>query len=728
MPALGSSARALVLACSVLGCNAISGVDDLAFDLAPPDDDDSEVPCVEPVAGMQLSQDTALCSGSYGLPAEPGQAAVTIVGDGATITCLGTVIEGAGSDPFDAGPRSVGIRIAADGVSLLGCTMRGYGYGIAAIGVGNPTLRDVHADDNFHHPEAGWLPQNHPGLPYDIGGGGVLLENVSGGLVEGSSFGTSWDGIELRGTTGVQIRGNVAQFCSNAGALLLDSHDNVIDDNDFSWAIRGTGLEYPSSWYGVATHDSSGIIIEKGSSGNRIENNDARYGGNGIFVRDLFGLCPHDNVIAYNDVSFSPHNGLECWCDHHVFDGNISDASHFGLWAGGSDHAQIRNNHISNSIQDGISIQIGEGRHILIENNSLLGNGRMGVLLSGRTHQAGAIGDGGSLVANSSHILLQGNDFSNNIGNDVFVQSSRAVVLAANCGQPDVLFSTSESEPHLVINSCGAAGTRMPPTAALAALPTVTAGVSVTLDASASAPSRTGDILAYTWRVQPGGLVFAGGALPTPLVSEDSSPLDTIDLPIPLSGAGIYDVDVTVSDGSLAAMAERTLFVLPPVSAKRVGQTAAAWAFSCPAETCTTSLGDEGAGVEGNQVHVVSDALEDLVLFTPSDKNLAFDASLRTYLGLFLRASNANEGLEWQGNFPVVILANGSGTLRYDPDVNLLPRESTEWVYIRVPLAGDEGWQRSGDDAVLSSVDWIELRMNTYGAGFEVWIDVLSIY
>jgi nitrous oxidase accessory protein NosD len=702
---------AVAAAVFATGCNMLSGVDDLAFDLEPPVSPPE--PCVEPSLGMSLTTSTRFCAGTYTLAGTMGTAAVDIAADGVELDCDGTILDGGGvtGEPL---ARSVGIHVGAHaGVTVRGCTARGYGHGFAADGSADVVLDAIHADDNFHDPAADWILE-------DVPGGGVLFRDVTGGLLTGSTFARNWNGVEIRSSRDVTVSGNVADHCSSTGALLIDAHDSTIEGNDFSWAIRGQ-VDYPNEWYGVDTKDSAGIIIESGSTGNIVRGNLLVYGGNGLFVRSLYGACPTDNDLLENDTSYSPHNGIECWCDRHLIQGNTSLESNYGLWTGGADDTILRSNEVLDSRVDGISIQIGESRHVVIEDNRVNRSGRVGILVSGREYQEWQdLTYWAANVANSSQIVIQRNELFQNVSADLFVTSARLVVAASNCSpNHDGYEFGQEAEVTALMGNCGTATDRVPPSAQLAETPSVTVGAMLAVDAAGSRPAEPGDMLVFRWLIQPAGRVFPGGALPAVLLAGVGAAQSTVVADSP----GMFDVDVTVDDGRLAANAHRQVAVLPVGT--EVGSAAADWTFECPAETCTTTFADEAEGVDGTQVHMTTDAAFELRAIAPAGKNLALNASTKTAVGFFVRAHNVHE---WQLASPAVVLGNANGVIRYEPVVNLLPRDASEWAFVSVPLAGGSGWTRTDAGGSLGSVQWVELRMDTWDAGYDVWLDRLVFY
>jgi parallel beta-helix repeat protein len=685
----------------------------------PDEDEDAPGPCIDPHAGMIILEDTLLCAGTFAIEVGHGVAAVTIEGSDLALTCDGTMLEGTGGFGTTEEP-TVGIRIdGGANVTVRGCGARGFRYGLVANDATAVRIENANLDDNFTDPSADWVQDT-------VQGGGLRLEGVTGGSVMSSTFARNWNGIELRGTREVTVGGNVADHCSNTGATLADAHDNELSDNDFSWGIRGAGLSYPDAWYGIDTKDSAGLIVDAGSSGNRLLRNDCTYGGDGIFIRAVIGACATGNRLEGNDTSFSPHNAIECWCDDNVFIGNTASDSHYGLWLGGSDRAIVTDNRVERNVVDGMSIQIGEDRHTLIENNIVTGSGRVGILLTGRQIQAWQDLDyWDPNLANSSHLVVQRNTFGGNTRYDLFVTSTRSIVLASNCtetgGEPSVHVGP-ETEVYKTASSCGAGDGRLSPTASLSAPASAGLGADVSLDASGSLPAETGDPLAFTWLVQPHGARFVSGALPSMVLGGDGPAVPTTSFTSP----GIYDVDVTVDDGRLAAMAWSQVAVVP--GGVRVGEEAAGWDYACEsASTCVTTVTDDPGGIEGSMVHITTDAPYDFSAVYPSTRDLGLDLAAYTTLGFFVQARNDNE-YGWQGSYPVIVLAGSWGTIRLEPSSNLLPTQPGEWTYMEIPLDGGSGWTLTVT-GTPGPVDWLEIHTDTWGwIAVDLWLDAISFY
>jgi parallel beta-helix repeat protein len=698
------------------GCSDDDGDTDAAVDDAGTDGDvDSGPVCVPFVEGMEVVADITLCEGTTQVSPPVGEAAMYINADGVTVTCLGTEIVG------DNTRNTKGIWFyGRTDVTVRGCAVHGFGYGLVAGDATNIVLEQMNLDDNFTSPDATWVQDS-------VQGGGIRLQGVNGGRVSDSSFARNWNGIELRSTRNVVVSANSAHHCTNVGALLVDAHDNEISNNDMSFAVRGDNLVYPTRWYGQDTRDSAGIIIDAGSTGNLILSNDLTFGGDGVFIRTVIGPCARDNRVEGNDTSFSPNNAIECWCDGNIFEDNIASDSNYGIWTGAMDRGVIRGNIVEQNEVDGISIQCGEHRHGVIEDNYIAHNGRVGLLLSGREYQSWhTLNNWADFLANSSHIVVQRNTFENNFRWDIFSTSTRSVVMASNCGDgggAPAVNAGAETDVFVTVGTCGGAVGRTPPTAVLARPPPAELGVPLILDASGSQPAQAGDTLTYTWLVQPSALRFPSLTMPTMVFSGDATETPSVTFTEP----GLYDVDLTVSDGYLASM-DWHVIAVPPTGV-RVGETPADWTYSCDqAPDCVTVISADSDGVHGDAVHIVTDAPFDFTALAPASRNLGLDASGMTGLSFYVRSFNLNT-LGFQGNYPVVVLASFAGTITYTPDVNLLQTLPDDWYYLDVPLAGGSGWTRTDAGGSLSLVDWIEIHTDTWGGDpYQIWIDAVTFY
>src|SRR5215831_11307660 len=190
---------------------------------------------------MVINASTTLCAGTFIMTTAAGAAAITVGANNVTVTCSGTIIQGPGPVGPDVAPN-VGFSIVGrSNVTLLGCAAKKFQYGVVVKNSSSITLDSTHFDDNYNDPSIDWVQDG-------VQGGGVRLENVTASTVKNSTFERNWNGIELRSSSGVTVNNDVADHCSNWGALLVASNNNTITNNDFSWTYRG-GLSYPNNWW-----------------------------------------------------------------------------------------------------------------------------------------------------------------------------------------------------------------------------------------------------------------------------------------------------------------------------------------------------------------------------------------------------------------------------------------------------------------------------------------------
>lgn len=696
--------------------HADAGTADAAEADGPPTADAQA--CEQPTAGMKITADSVLCAGEYALADDAGEGAIQIASAGVTLRCLGTVLKG-GARYGEADPSEIGIRVdQQQDVTITGCTVQGYRFGLVATASQRLTIQDNDLSDNFTNEQAEWVFDT-------VQGGGLRFDDVSEATVENNKLQRNFNGLDLRGCEKLTVRKNVVDHCSNAAALIIDTHRSTFEANDMSWGIRG-GLTYPGNWWGVDTKDSAGMLLEAGSSYNRIIDNDLTYGGDGLFLRAVLGACPHHNHVEGNDTSYSPHNAIESWCDDNTYINNKANRSHYGFWLGGSDRTIVRGNEINENLVDGMSIQIGESRTMLIEDNEIKDNKRVGILATGREYQAWhTLDHWGDKLANASQYVIQRNRFTGNAKGDVFLSSIRGVLLAANSfgGANSV---TIGKEALDVRTLAGAPTTaNQPPVAALAVTDQGPQGM--LLDASGSSDPE-GQPLSYSWLVQPALTRFSPATMPAPLFGGDGPAQQTV---APDAAPGVYEVFLTVDDGELGGITPATTIYVPTTGQDLCEGNAGAWSFVCDqAATCKTTISavTDQRVVGSSAIHVATDAPYLFRLERAAAAGAPWDLSAAQSVGLFARAQNPN-GQGWQINSPVLVLRSASGELRLEPDTKWLASAEQTWIFLEIPLAGSAAWSKTDSGVDLAAVTHVAFEVDTFGWDpYELWLDGLSWY
>ncbi|MCC6751507.1 MAG: right-handed parallel beta-helix repeat-containing protein [Deltaproteobacteria bacterium] len=676
---------------------------------------DSGGPCVKPTSGLAITKDTVLCGGEYKLGEPGGKGVIQLAASGVTLRCRGTVLVGqkkwAKGEPAELGIVINGFKK----VTVVGCTARGYRYGLLAIDAEELELRENDFSDNFHDPNAEWV--------FDaVQGGGVRFERVVGGRVEKNKLARNWNGFELRESEKVTVKDNTVDHCSNTAGLVLKSHHNVIEGNDLSWAYRGK-LTWPTAWWGVDTKDSAGLLLDAGSSYNRILKNNLTYGGDGLFLRAVIGACPHHNYAEGNDTSFSPHNAIESWCDDNTYVGNKANKSDYGIWLGGSDRTLVQGNEVNENRYDGFSIQIGESRDTVIDGNVVKKNGRAGMLFTGREYQAWHdLNHWSASLANASGYVIQRNDFAGNGKHDIFLTAIRGVLIVSNTfdGAPRIV----EGRDALDVRTLeqGATTQKDPPIVQLA-VGEGRVGGELVLDAAGSA-SLAGGKLSYFWLVQDNRVKFAPAEMPVPLFAGLGQETQVV---VP-ERPGAFGVQLLVDDGSLGAVISSRVYVAPPEDLTE--GTAKEWAFTCENKPdCVTSIVDDRTfHVSGSaSVHVTTDAPYPFTLRREEPAGHPRRVGRGGLLGFFLRANNPNA--TWQGMGPVVTLHTLQGKVVLTPGADLLAAAQGEWIFVEVPPSGGPGWKRAGTGARELDVTAVELTVDTYGyLAYDLWLDGFGYY
>ena len=104
-----------------------------------------------------------------------------------------------------------------------------------------------------------------------------------------------------------------------------------------------------------------------------------------------------------------------------------------------------------------------------------------------------------------------------------------------------------------------------------------------------------------------------------------------------------------------------------------------------------------------------------------------WDLSGKSYFTISFYADNPNIG--FRANSPWIRLGNlkTEGYIQYQADWDVLNDCRGQWRNYRIPLAGDDIWNRTMVGAVdLSEIHYIEIQAATWDCGFTLWIDGLS--
>ncbi len=297
-------------------------------------------------------------------------------GDSLTLDLTGVVLEGM---PPSADPdQAAGIAIRIEGgrnVRIVGGRIRGYKIGILARATRGLEIRNSDLSHNWkprlfslveHESLVDWLSfHNNEGNEWLRFGAAMYLDNVSGGLIQGTTVTQGMNALLMNRVDHLTVRDNNFSYNSGLGIGLYRSTDNTIVRNSVDFNIRG----YSHGFYRRG-QDSAGILLYEQSSNNIVALNSATHGGDGLFLwagnytMNTGQGGSNDNVFYANDFSFAPANGIEATFSRNTMVANILEGNDYGVWGGYSFDSHIVANCFANN-RFGIAIEHGQQNSII---------------------------------------------------------------------------------------------------------------------------------------------------------------------------------------------------------------------------------------------------------------------------------------------------------------------------------------------------------------------------
>lgn len=635
---------------------------------------------------------------------------VSIDGNGATL-----VGPGKAGDTNSLGSAGTGVLVeGATGVTLKNLRVRGFATGLVMRDVTAASVNDCDFSDNYHNPGHGWgeLPAR----------GGIVLERVRHSVLSHNRANRVWDALHLVDSDDNLIEDNDFSHCSNTCAKLWKSSRNKFLRNNLSYGIRidRAGGE-------VHARDSTCVLIETGSDDNYWYRNDITHGGDGVFIRPLNRWVSRGNIFIENDTSYANNNCVESWSPGNTFIRNKANHGSYGFWLGGSDQTVLIGNEaafngLTNGYHNapepgfrhgGIVIVGGPSSHTLIEGNDLHDNNGAGLAFRG---DAGSQGR----AWRTEHWVVQQNQIANNQFG-IWGRWGEAILLAGNTltnnAQGNYLTNVAE-----LIELSADSNHQTAPVAELLGPEVAEVGKLVSFDASGSR-GPAGRPLRFHWYLE--------GAS-----SEGSVWERTFKEP------GFHRLSLTVDNGSRAGLAWRDLLVVAPV-AQELGTEGEAARWGYELESNTDGKGrvffvDEPGGIIGKGCLRLTPSPYPGAYATaifPAKRDAGWNLSDRTQIRFWIKALNPNVPA-WQNAGPVVRLLGRTGQIEFKPvkDGNLLndpPYSEARWLWmpIRIPLEGDSAWQRKETGTVsLEQIEALSLSFDSWGNDpFKIWVDGLTV-
>jgi parallel beta-helix repeat protein len=319
---------------------------------------------VTPVLGMVVTKHMRLRSGVYHL-ADHGAGIVQVSGKNFILDCNGAKLVGPGTR------KGIGIHITdASNVTVKNADVTGWQWGIVIERSSGVKLVDCVASRNADL-TPGTVINESGQDPEDDHGGGIVIRDCRDCQVLRCTAQHQWDGIDVIRSTGCHIEYGDYSFNGNWGLHLWSSSHNAFYRNRAVWCTTGAGTLY-QALTGWQTYDAQAVGIDHNSNENRIEGNDLRFSGDGIFIRANEGPmkpgtkvpprnASNTNALLYNDCSFSPNNAIEVdFVSKTRIVGNNCSYSHYGLWLGYATNCVVSENICINDSANAVEIENGQ--------------------------------------------------------------------------------------------------------------------------------------------------------------------------------------------------------------------------------------------------------------------------------------------------------------------------------------------------------------------------------
>ena len=635
---------------------------------------------------------------------------IVIKTSGITIDGRGAWLVGA---PHDKTKEYQGTAISAEGVNnvtLKNLNAKQWEIGLALTKCQGWTVENCNFSDNFHDPDFGWGENGRRG--------GIVLQQVRSSTFRACQANRVWD-----------------------ACVLVDSHDNKIEDCDFShtsntclklWNATANQIRKCNLSYGlrispgeVHARDSTSVLLESGSNDNILQGNNCTHGGDGIFVRVLNGWVSTGNLFEDNDCSYANNNCVEAWSPRNTYRRNKANHGSYGFWLGASDQTVLVDNeasynglakgfhnspHLPKDGHAGIVFMFGPSSHTIVRGNHCIGNNGAGIAVIGDIDSKGQkwkafhwIIEQNTLADNRWGIYAQYADWLT-IGANTYRQNQQGDFFDAG-GLTNVRQNTADAKDQQA------------PSVKLVGPDRAVVGESVKFDAAGNT-DPTKQPLQYRWDLGDGTIASTAAVEHT------------------FQKPGFYRVGLTVTNGVLSDLAWRDLYVVAPLAENEVlvpAGSAAEWNWQDSGSKVQFS-DDEKTRLVGSsslRANIQPYSGGRLNLLYPQQQNLQRSLAGKTKIVVWIKA--INEGTPaWQDANPIVTLYESDKKfVRLTPKTDLLSsppyNEAREgWFYFEIPIAGDAHWQREG--AAIDTLNSLTIGFDSWGAPpLTIWIAGLGL-
>ncbi|MBN2446046.1 MAG: hypothetical protein JXO22_04950 [Phycisphaerae bacterium] len=166
----------------------------------------------------------------------------------------------------------------------------------------------------------------------------------------------------------------------------------------------------------------------------------------------------------------------------------------------------------------------------------------------------------------------------------------------------------------------------------------------------------------------------------------------------------------------------------PPATDELTEGNAAIWDAGAAGASAAVYDDTSRVKVGSASIRFETDGGMDTWLFAPKTEDGAWDLYNAGSGGVGFWVYAQNDNMSFQSCSPWLRLYTGSSFyFEFKPSYDLLNEARNTWLYVEVPLNGDETWTRTAVGYPdLTNISFIEFHADTWDAGFKLWFDGLT--
>ena len=327
--------------------------------------------------GMKITKSSKIKKGNYLLPALSADKWVILIeGNGIVVDFNQVTLRGSSNPSKPDEFRGICVLLRnSKNVTIKNLVAKGYKIALKAENVENLIIEQCDFSYNYRkqlnsiaekEDVSDWMSYHHneknEWLRY---GAAIYLLDCKSAVIKNNRVTGGQNALMMTRCNDGLIFNNDFSFNSGIGLGMYRCNRNKVAFNKMNFNVRGYS-------YGIYNRgqDSAGILVYEQSNENLFYNNSVTHSGDGFFLwagqttMDTGKGGCNDNIIANNDFSYAPTNGIEVTFSRNYISGNrIFECDH-GIWGGYSYETTITNNQFRNN-RIGIAIEHGQDNRIL---------------------------------------------------------------------------------------------------------------------------------------------------------------------------------------------------------------------------------------------------------------------------------------------------------------------------------------------------------------------------